>query len=182
MRKILLIACAFALSGCAWLGFGDDSSSVSATEPETMASEPAVEVDSEPEPAVKQDAKKAAKTTKAAKGKKSEEQIKAELDAMGKKIASQASRTRMPNRNNPKYRQAGNVWIAEFIDVNPNSVTTSMSPSKTPGQYTGKIYYQERVMECQGPTKQAAVSGDCKQVRSSNLTELIRYDGKAWQD
>lgn len=181
MRKILVLACALALTGCAWMGFGDDSATVSASEPETEASEIAAEPAAEPEAAkpAKSEAKTSAKTTK---GAKSEAQIREELDATGKKLASQAARTLMPNKSNPQYRQSGGMWIAKYIDVNPASVRTSMAPGSSKGLYTGRVSYQEKVMECQGASKAAALSGSCKQVSGRNVTELIRYDGKQWLD
>lgn len=179
MRKALVCIFALALTGCAWLGFGDETEPVAATEPETMASEPAVEVGSEtPAPAAKSAPKKAAKP---AKGAKSEAQIKAELDAMGKRLASQSARTLLPNRSKPEYRQIGGEWVASFIDVDTNNVTTEMRPGAN-GAYVGFIRYQERFMECRGKTKQDALKGSCTQVRTRNLNELIRYDGRTWQD
>lgn len=180
MRKILVFVCVLALTGCAWLGWSDDSETVSASEPEAAVSEPTAEPAKEPE--VKKPSKSTAKEAKPVKGAKSEAQIRAELDATGKKLAAQAGRTLMPNKANPEYRQSGGMWIARYIEVNPASVSTDMSPGSTKGLYVGKIHYQEKIMECQGATKAAALSGTCKQVSSRNLTELIRYDGKAWLD
>lgn len=176
MRKILLLACVLALTGCAWIGLGDDSSTVSASEPEATVSE---SDNGAAEPETATPAKKETKTTK---GSKSEAQIREELEATGKKLASQASRTLMPNKSHPEYRQSGGVWIAKYIDVNPASVRTSMSPGSSKGLYVGRISYQEKVMECQGASKDAALKGTCKQVGGRNVTELIRYDGKAWLD
>lgn len=180
MRKFCLLLSTLILSGCAWLGFGDDSETISTSE--TQAAEAAAateEVTPEPEkPAAKATAKKA---TKATKGTKSEAQIKAELDAMGKKLAGQSARTLLPNKSKPDYRQVGKEWIASYIDVDTNNVTTELRPGSA-GQYVGFIRYQERFMECRGATKQAALKGNCQQVKTRNLNELIRYDGKAWQD
>ncbi|MBD5642035.1 MAG: translation initiation factor 2 [Desulfovibrio sp.] len=178
MRKILACVFALALTGCAWLGFGDDSETVAANEPETMASEPAVEVGSETSEPVAEAPKKSARTTR---GAKSEAQIKAELDAMGKRLAAQSGRTLLPNRSKPDYKQVGGEWVASFIDVDTSHVTTEMRPGAN-GQYVGFIRYQERFMECRGKTKQGALNGSCTQVKTRNLNELIRYDGKAWQD
>lgn len=181
MRKILAFACVMTLTGCAWLGWGEDSettaasSEVQAPAAETMAEEPAVPVE-RPAPA-----KKNAKAAKTAKGKKSEAQIKAELEVMGKKLAAQSARTLLPNRSKPEYKQVGGQWIASFIDVDTDRVTTEMRPGAA-GQYVGFIRYQERFMECAGPTRETALKGSCRQVRARNLNELIRYDGKEWQD
>ncbi len=178
MRNFFAFACILALSGCAWLGFGDDSETVSSSETQAAEAVPAPE----PAPAPKVEKKAPAKAAKAAKGAKNEAKIKAELDVMGKKLAAQSARTLLPNKSKPNYRQAGGEWIASYIDVDASHVTTEMRPGAN-GQYVGFIRYQERFMECRGATKQAAMSGgDCKQVKSRNLNELIRYDGKSWQD
>lgn len=174
MRKFLMLVCAVTLSGCAWLGFGDDSTTTATAEPQA---EQEVQVEeATPAPAT-------AKTTKATtrKGAKTEAQIKAELDVMGKKLAAQSARTLLPNKSNPNYKQVGKEWVASYIDVNPNSVTTSMTPGKN-GVYVGSIRYTELFMECRGPSKQAALKGNCTQVKTRNMNELIRYDGKEWQD
>lgn len=178
MRGLILSLCTLLLTGCAWLGFGDDSDPAPVNEPETMSSEPAVQVGSEtPEPATAT----SKKASKSVKGAKSEAQIKAELDAMGKRLAAQSARTLLPNRSKPEYKHVGGQWVASYIDVDTNHVTTEMRPGAN-GQYVGFIRYQERFMECKGKTKQEALKGSCVQVRTRNLNELIRYDGRMWQD
>lgn len=189
MRKYATIAAITAmLCGCSWFGGGDDSTTTAVAENEAQAAPVAQAQTAEPATATAQGepgaaAKSAAKATakKAVKGAKTEAQIKAELDQMGKKLAAQSGRTVMPNKSRPDYRQAGDQWVASFIEVNPNEVTTEMRPGSN-GTYVGVIRYSEHFMECQGATKQAALSGSCTQVKSRNLSELIRYDGKAWQD
>lgn len=181
MRKFLLLACALALTGCAWLGFGDSSeTTVQANESPADTPAPQEEIAaSAPDKAAP--ATPAKKTSKSSKGAKSEAQIKAELDAMGKKLASQSARTLLPNKSKPDFRQVGKEWIASYIDVDTNRVSTEMRPSSN-GQYIGFIRYQERFMECRGATRQTALQGNCVQTKTRNLNELIRYDGKAWQD
>lgn len=184
MRNFCALACVLALSGCAWLGFGDDSETVSTSETQAAEAAPAREATAATPSKVETTVKKAApaKSAKVAKGAKNEATIKAELDVMGKKLAAQSARTLLPNKSKPDYRQAGGVWIASYIDVDANNVTTEMRPGAN-GQYVGFIRYQERFMECRGATRQAAMSGgNCQQVKTRNLNELIRYDGKAWQD
>lgn len=185
MRKILVFACAFALTGCAWFGWGDDSETVASSETQAAAEEPLAEAPAvqvgETTPTSAKKATKPAKATKSSKGAKNEAQIKAELDATGKKLAGQSARTLLPNKAKPEYKQAGGEWIASYIDVDPNSVTTEMRPGAN-GSYVGVIHYQEKFMECRGATKQAALNGSCKQVRARNLSELIRYNGKVWED
>ena len=176
MRKVLILACALVLSGCAWLGFGDDSDSTATAEPAQQEAQAEEAAPAEPVPAKKEKAPAATK-----KGAKSEAQIKAELDVTGRKLAAQSARTLLPNKSKPEYKQIGNEWVASYIDVDTDHVTTEMRPGAN-GQYVGFIRYQEKFMECRGATKQAALKSDCKVVKTRNLNELIRYDGKEWQD
>lgn len=182
MRKLVALAI-FALltGGCSWLGFGDDSSTTAAvaTPAESVsAGESVRESASAPAPVAPKTAKA---VTKAAKGAKSEAQIKAELDQMGRKLAAQSSRTLLPNKSNKEIKQVGGQWVASYIDVRPDEVRTELRKGAS-GQYVGSIRYSEHFMECRGATRQAALSAPCQEVRSRNLNELIRYDGKQWQD
>lgn len=186
MRKLIAATAVlgFMINGCAWLGFGDDSDTTSAqaetvTKSET-SSDITITAPNEPDAPV-QAASAAPKTTKGSKGAKSEAQIKAELDQMGRKLAAQSARTLMPNQANKEVKQIGGQWVATYITVDPNRVSTEMRPSKN-GQYVGFIRYQERIMECRGASRQAALSAPCNQVRARNLNEMIRYDGHQWQD
>lgn len=181
MRK--LAACAIVLGlfagGCSWLGMGDDSSTTAAASEAAAPVEQAAAPDPAPEPA--KAAKTAAKAAKVAKGAKSEAQIQAELDQMGKKLASQSARTLLPNKANKDVKKVGDHWVASYIEVRPEEVRTQLRPGSS-GQYVGSIRYPEHFMECRGATRQEALKAPCTEVRSRNLNELIRYDGKQWQD
>lgn len=183
MRKKLpaILAALLLCGGCSWLGLGDDSSTTATTQEATVA-----QADEQPTPEAKAEepvtTKKTSKSkTKSSKGAKSEAQIKAELDQMGKKLASQSARTLLPNKANKEVKQVGGQWVATYIEVDPTHVTTEMRPGAN-GQYVGFIRYQEHIMECRGATRQAALKAPCQEARTRNLNELIRYDGKAWQD
>lgn len=178
MRKffITLFVLAFTCSGCAWLGFGDDSSNTDEGT-STAQAEPVQIADAssaEPAPAP-------VATSKPVKGAKSEAQIKRELDAMGQKLVNQSARTILPNQANKEVKKVGNDWVASYVHVDTNNVRTEMNPGAN-GQYVGFIRYQEDFMECRGATREAALSAPCTKVRTRSLRELIRYDGKAWQD
>lgn len=180
MRKLFTAAAvlAFMCSGCAWLGFGDDSSDTNAT---AAMAEPAQQEiglsdaasDSSPAPAVS--------AGKAVKGAKSEAQIRQELDAMGKKLVNQSARTLLPNKANKDVKKVGGEWVATYYNVDTNNIRTEMRPGAN-GQYVGFIRYQEEIMQCRGATREAALSAPCVKTGARRLNELIRYDGKAWQD
>lgn len=188
MRKALVFVVALSLmaGGCAWFTSSEESETVTPAAPAETAAAPAAE----PAPAeapkapAKSTAKAAAKTatkTAAKKGAKSEAQIKAELDKMGQKLVNQSKRTLLPNKANKEVKKVGGEYVATYLEVDTNNVSTEMRPGAN-GQYVGFIRYQERVFECRGATRQAALSAPCTQVRARNLNELIRYDGKEWQD
>lgn len=191
MRKLVaaIVFLGLITNGCAWLGFGDDSEATSTqVEPAETVQETSTETvkdNVEPaKPAPKQTSKQAVKTSAknaVVKGSKSEAQIKAELDKMGQKLVAQSSRTIMPNKANKEVKKVGSEWVATYVSVDTDHVSTELRPGSK-GQYVGFIRYQERIMECRGATKQAALSAPCTQARTRNLNELIRYDGKAWQD
>ena len=100
---------------------------------------------------------------------------------MGHKLAAQSARTLLPNKANKEVRKVGDQYVATYLEVDTGNVSTEMKPGAN-GQYVGFIRYQERIFECRGATRQAALSAPCTQVRARRLNELIRYDGKAWQD
>ena len=191
MRLILILTLAFALCGCAMFGSSEESSQTvtpAAQEdavkaaPDAKAELPASK--SAKASSVKTSSAKASSakaSTSARGGKKSEAQIKDELDRMGHKLAAQSARTLLPNKANKEVRKQGNEYVATYLEVDANNVSTEMKPGAN-GQYVGFIRYQEHIFECRGATRQAALSAPCKEVRARRLNELIRYDGKAWQD
>lgn len=175
-------------SGCAWLGSGDDSQTTTMTAQENAQPQTADgKTDAQSAAGSAPTEQKTAKSSKNAKknskkSAKTEAQIKAELDAMGRKLAAQSARTLLPNKSKKDVKKVGSSWIASYIDVDSNNVSTEMRPGSN-GQYVGFIRYQERFMECKGNSKEAALkSADCQQVKTRNLNELIRYDGTSWQD
>lgn len=180
-----ILCLALMSGGCAWFGGSSDDASAAPTA--TSMSEEETALEKTPEPAVtapekksKKDAK-AKKSEKAAKhSKKSEAQIAAELDAVGRRLATQASRTIVPSKTSKKVAQHGKEYVATYIDVDPAQASMELRPGAK--GYVGIIRYQEKTMECRGATKQAALAGtNCKQVKTKGVKELIHYDGNAWQ-
>lgn len=190
MLKKIVTICTVVLfcAGCSWFGKGDETASATAvTEPVEQAAvqeEKAQTPDPNAKNASAKSSKSAKKDTVKSSGKavkKTEAQIKAELDQMGKKLAAQSARTLVPNKAKMDVKKVGSQWVASYIDVNTDKVTTEMRPG-TNGQYVGFIRYQENFMESHGATKEAAMKGPFNTVRTRNLNELIHYDGKAWQE
>lgn len=185
----LILTLGLAAGGCAWFS-GESATSAETTvaqaQEQTAAPEPAPAPAQEApakSPASKAKAEKAAKkapAAKASKGAKSEEEIRASLEVVGRKLAAQASRTVMPSKAAKEVRKDGNGFVATYVEVDAQNVTTELRPG-TKGQYVGFIRYQEKIYECRGASKQAALSAPCEQTRARRLNELIRYDGRSWQ-
>ena len=190
MRVFLafVLTMGLATSGCAWFG-GSSEKPQPAQPAEQQANAAEAAPAPAPAPAAKADTKKNKKDAKskkseksAKKGKKTEAEIAADLDRVGHKLAAQASRTVMPSKASKEVRKVGSEYVATYVDVDVNNVRTELRPGSKAGQYVGSVRYQEKVMECRGATKQAALSGaNCKQAKTRNLHELIHYDGSAWQ-
>lgn len=189
MRKTLMLVLALGLAagGCAWGSDAEKTTQpqaqqVNATEASPAAAPAAAKADDKKTGKNSAKSQKAGKSQKkASKSKKTEAQIAAELNTVGHKLASQAARTVMPNKHSKKVTKVGKEYVATYIDVDAASVQTEMRPGSGAAQYVGFVRYQEKVMECRGATKQAALDGkSCKQVKTRNLNELIHYDG-SWQ-
>lgn len=201
----ILLTCILALGlmsgGCAWFSSNDSSQGGSSAAP--IENQPSAEVAPVPEAkqapmtkaekaakakavkaekAAQEKADKAAKADSAKKTKslKTEAEIRAALEATGHKLAAQAARTVMPSKASKEVQKDGKNFVASYVEIDTQSVTTEMRPG-TAGQYVGFIRYPEKVYECRGATKQAALSAPCSQVRTRRINELIRFDGKAWQ-
>lgn len=192
MRKqlflALLLTFGLTASGCAL--FGGDSSSeeavITPAQPEQApAPAPAPEA-----PASGKASAKAAKVDKkaakpvdkksSAKGAKTEAQIAAELEVVGRKLAAQAGRTVVPSKAKKDVRQVGKDFVASYVEVDESTVSTELRPGAS-GQYVGFVRYKENVYECRGASRQAALSAACQQVKARRINELIRYDGSSWQ-
>lgn len=178
MKKFLTplaLALCLGMSGCGLFG-GDaaDSDPAIAVEHEGEApkAEPAVE---QPAPAP---AKKEGKSSASLKG---EARIKADLDVTGKQLVARAARTVMPSKASRSVRKDGKDYVATYVEVDQNNVTTELRPGSK-GQYVGFIRYSEYEYECRAATRKEALStNQCERIRTRNLNELIRYDGKKWQ-
>lgn len=127
--------------------------------------------------------KPAAGQSVAQSGAEAPSEVQAKLDQTGQKLASMANRTVSPNKKNPKVTRKGKEYVASYVEVDLQSVRTTIRPgqsSKVP--YVGIIEYMENSYECRGTTKAAARAlKNCKPTTSRQVKELISYDGKKWQ-
>ena len=189
MRKQIFLAflLTFGLtaSGCAWFG-GDASSTEAAITPahpeEAAEPAPAPEPPATGKAATKADKKaaKAADKKPSAKGAKTEAQIAAELETVGRKLVAQAGRTVVPSKAKKDVRQVDKDFVASYVEVDESTISTELRPGAS-GQYVGFVRYKENVYECRGASRQAALAAACQQVKARRINELIRYDGTSWQ-
>ena len=168
------------VGGCAASG---EESSPPPVAPAAPQMEPAPAPKPEP---VKADKKKGThkkpQPAKAEKSHRTEADIRAELDRVGHKLASQAARTITPSKASKHVAKSGNGYVASYIEIDPNTVSTHMKPGSHKGTYVGFVRYKERFMECRGADKKAALSSThCKEVKTRNLNEMIHFDGKSWK-
>ncbi len=186
MRKSMMctvLALGFALGGCAL--FGGNSSVEEEAAPQQAEAAPAPEASAAEEAAkgktgADKKAKKKAEKKAPSRGAKTEAQIAAELEATGRKLAAQAGRTLVPSKAAKQVSRDGADFVATYVEVDAGQVRTEMRPGTSAGQYVGFVRYQEKFMECRGKSKKDALAAPCRQVKTRNLTELIRYDGKSW--
>ena len=107
--------------------------------------------------------------------------VKAKLDSAAKMYVNRANETLKPNRRSVAVTKEKGQYVARFLEVDSDTLTTEIYPGKGPGcQYVGHVVYLEKVYECVGSSKASAQSGDFKQTRARRVRELTRYDGQKW--
>ena len=131
----------------------------------------------------KSGAVKAEAAAKAKASGKENSAVKADLDKTARDLVSRAGRTVVPNKAKPTIRKQGKQYVATYVDVDMNSIHTGMRAGQTKSTpYIGIIEYIENTYECKGATRAAARAyTDCRAVKTRNMKELIRHDGKKWQ-
>ena len=100
-------------------------------------------------------------------------------DKTGQSLVGRASRTVMPSKAHKEVRKVGKEYVATYVEVDTDSLTTEVR--KGARGYVGFIRYSEHVYECRGASKSAALSAPCEKIKTRNLNEMIRHDGKKWQ-
>lgn len=194
MRKFIPLCVAFGLtlSGCGLFG-GNDAAST--TEEQVMpVTAPAESKAAPASNAAKTSSKSAAKaSTKAAVTKcehpygkeadvKNGKRVCCQLEDTGKTLATKAARTISPNKNNKHVKAVGKEYVATYIDINVEEVSTSMTPSTvTKGNFVGMVRYTETTYHCKGKTKKEALTAtNCTSTSSRRVNEMINFDGKKW--
>lgn len=82
---------------------------------------------------------------------------------------------------NMKVEKRGNKYVAQYMNVDQNSVHLLVKNSgydHTP--FVGILQYSEQLLEAEGETVQAAKAGAFKVINSVTVRELFRYANKKW--
>lgn len=109
-------------------------------------------------------------------------EVKAKLDAFAREHTRKANLTLVPGRSSMSVKKENGLFVARFLEVDIDTMTTEIYSSNTPGcQYVGHIVYLEKTYECTGKNKVEAQQGDFKAVKARRIRELTRYDRGAWQ-
>ena len=190
MRKFIPLCVAFGLtmSGCGL--FGGSDSATTTEEQVTPVSTAAAASDTKVAPASTK-AKAAKETVTSSKcshpyGKEADvkkgKRVCCQLEDTGRTLATKASRTIVPNKNSKHVKAQGKEYVATYIDINVNEVSTSMTPSTvTKGNFVGTVSYTETTYQCKGKTKKEALAAtNCTSAGSRRVREMINYDGKKW--
>ncbi|MDR2574346.1 MAG: translation initiation factor 2 [Desulfovibrio sp.] len=124
---------------------------------------------------------KAGKGAPSSRGGKGEEQIRSELDEVARKLTAQAARTLRPSKDAKEIRKDGDEYVAFYVEVDTDNVTAEMRPASTPGMYVGIVGYAEKIFECRGNDKKAALAAPCREIKKGGRSEMILFNGKIWQ-
>ncbi len=109
----------------------------------------------------------------------SDASIKAQLEAVGKKLVQQAAKNILPHQNNKAVTQEGSAFAARYVDVAEESLVTEMHQAQG-NDRVGTIKYTEVHYVCRGATKAAALKAPCTVEKRRNMTEIVAYTKGKW--
>ncbi len=110
----------------------------------------------------------------------SREAVQSKLDKAAEMHLARANNTLRPNRKHVQITRQGNQYRAWFMEGDRATLKTELhdSPKGKVCKYVGHVIYIENTYECLGKTREEALSGQFKQVRSRRMRELTLYDRK----
>ena len=86
-----------------------------------------------------------------------------------------------PCKSQPSISKRGEMVVAYYISLDPASVTTEISLSDSRYfQYVARVKYVENHFECVAPTREEALKGPFRRIKSHRLTEIARYNKGEW--
>ena len=124
-----------------------------------------------------------AKTARAAVPAEDSAQVKAKLDSFVSEYVQRCNTNVNSCRTKPTVAPRDGRMVATYIEIDPTSVETEVFPAKDKHfTYMAKLMYVEHTYESVGNTREEALQGAYKRVKSRRLTELPRYAQGKWQN
>ncbi|NHZ46377.1 hypothetical protein [Nitratidesulfovibrio liaohensis] len=162
-----------------------------ATAPQTQQTKKAAAKTTDKTAKATQSAQKpAAKTTQVAKVAPAKkpvgetiEDVHDKLDTLARAKLRHMNESLRPCQTRKDVVQNGNEFVARYMAVDPDSLSTDVHDAQGPGaKYVGLIVYHEQEFESRAATKEAALTGNFSVVKARRVTEIIRYDKGKWID
>lgn len=111
------------------------------------------------------------------------EDVHNKLDTLARAKLRHMNESLRPCQSRKDVVQNGNEFVARYMAVDPDSLSTDVHDAQGPGaKYVGLIVYHEQEFESRAATKEAALTGDFTVVKARRVTEIIRYDKGKWID
>uniref|UniRef100_B8DP92 Lipoprotein n=1 Tax=Nitratidesulfovibrio vulgaris (strain DSM 19637 / Miyazaki F) TaxID=883 RepID=B8DP92_NITV9 len=111
------------------------------------------------------------------------EDVHNKLDTLARAKLRHMNESLRPCQTRKDVVQNGNEFVARYLAVDPDSLSTDVHDAQGPGaKYVGLIVYHEQEYESRAATKEAALTGDFSVVKARRVTEIIRYDKGKWID
>ncbi|MFV0423252.1 hypothetical protein [Oleidesulfovibrio sp.] len=85
-----------------------------------------------------------------------------------------------PSVHSKEIVQENGEYIARYLSINTENLTTRVKQSAASGRYIGIIKYHEMVYEARGKTPSEAMSGQFDIVKARRVTEIVRYTKGSW--
>lgn len=110
-------------------------------------------------------------------------QVKAKLDSFVSDYVQRCNTSVNSCRTKPSVTPRDGKMVASYIEIDPTSVEIEVFPSQSKHfTYMAKLKYVEHTYESVGNTREEALQGVYKRVKSRRLTELPRYAQGKWQN
>lgn len=110
-----------------------------------------------------------------------EKTVYQELAAFAKSHIITSNKNIVPNKRSPKVEKQNNMYVASYVEFDPNSVSLELIP--TPHRqykYMAKVKYRERLFQSKGENLNSALKGEFRVVGSRFITEVPRYNKGKW--
>jgi hypothetical protein len=116
--------------------------------------------------------------------KRVEPALKAGSRSFGKFCSSWISKLRDRQKSNERsvqFKRKGGLYIGEFTGYGAEALTCKATPTGKPvTPLVGRLGYHEIRSQKTGKTRGAARKSKPRELYRIKVTELFRYDGKAW--